>query len=333
MVHSSDLLQTASVMILFKFINAIITRASFLLVSLVGVWRVTWVKEDSNYWFLTFLFLPLVAEMIITLRRRKGQDYKWFSPPIFLFLISIIPSIWILELHHQQNSAKDHQCKKLDSWESLHKLVIPNETLHNMTNPNYLKSIEQALSVVCPNDWILALHQILLILLILGKWLLPLGGGVTRDELSQLLLIFVGTAADILEFTSETLSDVKENSPALVYVILAVWTWSMLQFPLHLAVVNNNSDGEGEQGAQEVSLCVKHSTDIWNIVEALFIQDGPFLVVRLTVMTYYNVFHQMLGFFAIKNLLVVILNLYRLFVICQDFRASRSSNRSGSAVP
>lgn len=67
----------------------------------------------------------------------------------------------------------------------------------------------QIASSVCSNDWILALHQILLILLIVGKWLLPLGGGVTRDELSQLLLIFVGTAADILEFTSETLSDVK----------------------------------------------------------------------------------------------------------------------------
>lgn len=65
------------------------------------------------------------------------------------------------------------------------------------------------LTSVCSNDWILALNQILLILLIVGKWLLPLGGGVTRDELSQLLLIFVGTAADILEFTSETLSDIK----------------------------------------------------------------------------------------------------------------------------
>lgn len=65
------------------------------------------------------------------------------------------------------------------------------------------------LSTVCANDWILALHQILLILLILGKWLLPAAGGLTRDQLSQLLLIFVGTAADILEFTSETLSDIK----------------------------------------------------------------------------------------------------------------------------
>lgn len=27
----------------------------------------------------------------------------------------------------------------------------------------------------------------------------------------------------------------RRSSPLLVYVILAVWTWSMLQFPLHLA--------------------------------------------------------------------------------------------------
>jgi len=32
-----------------------------------------------------------------------------FSPAILLFLISIIPSIWILELHHQENKANDPQ--------------------------------------------------------------------------------------------------------------------------------------------------------------------------------------------------------------------------------
>lgn len=314
---------------LFKFPCAVITRALFILVSLIGVWRVTRVKEDRNYWFLTFLFLPLVAEMIVTLKRRKGQDYKWFSPPIFLFLISIIPSIWILELHYQQDKGEDLKCKKLDSWENLRRVFTLNETMGNFTYQNYLKNINQSLSAICSNDWILILHQILLILLIVGKWLLPLGGGVTRDELSQLLLIFVGTAADILEFTSETLV----NSPQLVYIILGVWTWSMLQFPLHLAVVNSKPDSEGELGEQKVSLLTKHSTDIWNIVEALFIQDGPFLVVRLTVMTYFYVFQQMLVFFAIKNFMVVILNFYRLAVICQDFRTSSSSTSRGSTVP
>ncbi|XP_050989863.1 transmembrane protein 26 [Labeo rohita] len=316
-------------MILFKFVWAIITRCLFILVSLIGVWRVKTVKNDNMYWLLTVLYLPLVVEMIITLKRRKGKDYKWFSPAILFFLISIIPSVWILELHHQENKASNPQCRKLDSWDNVKSILPTNGTMVNET----LKHLERMLTSVCPNDWILGLHQVLLILLILGKWLLPLGGGVTRDELSQLLLIFVGTAADILEFTSETLSDVKESNKLLVYVILAVWTWSMLQFPFHLAVVTSrpqDSDEPGGGGGCCNLVLSRHSTDLWNIVESLFIQDGPFLVVRLIVMIYFDVFHQMLVFFAIKNFLVVVLNLYRLIVICQDFKPPQPSSTSTS---
>uniref|UniRef100_A0A3B4D4S7 Transmembrane protein 26a n=1 Tax=Pygocentrus nattereri TaxID=42514 RepID=A0A3B4D4S7_PYGNA len=217
-----------------KFVCAVVTRILFLLLSLSAVWRVISVKNDWWFWLLTILYVPLLLETIITLKRRRGHEYKWFSPVILFFLISIIPSIWILELHHQENKSSNPQCKKLDSWKNVQSMV---ESFNITMGPDTdtLKAIERRLSSICPNDWILALHQTLLILLIVGKWLLPLGGGVTRDELSQLLLIFVGTAADILEFTSETLSDVKDSSPQLVYIILAVWTWSMLQFPLHLA--------------------------------------------------------------------------------------------------
>ncbi|XP_073722794.1 transmembrane protein 26b [Misgurnus anguillicaudatus] len=299
---------------LVKFTCAVVTRILFILVSLIGVWRVTWVKNNTLYWFLTILYLPLVAEMILTLKRRKGKDYKWFSPAILFFLMSIIPTIWILELHHQQNSSHDTKCNKLDSSDSIQVFL---DEWRNLTNGTMKPQDPlKLLSSVCANDWILALHQILLILLIVGKWLLPIAGGVTRDEMSQLLLIFVGIAADILEFISETLSDVNENSPQFVYVILAVWTWSMLQFPLHISVVNSGTeDFSGD------SLFSKHRTDIWNIVESLFLQDGPFLFVRLTVMIHFSVFHQMLVFFAIKNFLVVMLNIYRLWVICIDYRS------------
>ncbi|CAK6966782.1 transmembrane protein 26b [Scomber scombrus] len=296
----------------FKFICAVVTRSLFILISLIGVWRVVWVKDNGYYWFLTILYLPLVAEMILTLRRRSGNDYKWFSPAIFFFLISIIPSIWILELNHQENKSPNSGCDKLDSTENIRSLF--SQWMNSSTNGT--RSVKDIpLSTVCANDWILALHQILLILLILGKWLLPAAGGLTRDQLSQLLLIFVGTAADLLEFTSETLSDIKDSSPAMVYIILGVWTWSMLQFPLHLSVLNAPTDELAEAAASRVS---QHRTDIWGTVEALFIQDGPFLVVRLTVMIYFKVVHQMLIFFAIKNFLVVILNIYRLFVLICD---------------
>ncbi|KAL7861676.1 hypothetical protein SRHO_G00131170 [Serrasalmus rhombeus] len=313
-----------------KFVCAVVTRILFLLLSLSAVWRVTSVKNDWWFWLLTILYVPLLLETIITLKRRRGHEYKWFSPVILFFLISIIPSIWILELHHQENKSSNPQCKKLDSWKNVQSMV---ESFNITMGPDTdtLKAIERRLSSICPNDWILALHQTLLILLIVGKWLLPLGGGVTRDELSQLLLIFVGTAADILEFTSETLSDVKDSNPQLVYIILAVWTWSMLQFPLHLAVVTSKPGESREEQVEEQQGCCRnillerHSTDIWNIVESLFIQDGPFLVVRLTVIIYFEVFHQMLVFFAIKNFLVVILNFYRLVVIFLDVRPKSRS--------
>lgn len=73
------------------------------------------------------------------------------------------------------------------------------------------------------------------------------------------------------------------------------------------------------------SLLSRHRTDFWSVIEALLIQDGPFLLVRLTVMMHFEIVHQMLVFFAIKNFLVVALNIYRLWVICWDSRGSQSN--------
>ncbi|XP_035001979.1 transmembrane protein 26 [Hippoglossus stenolepis] len=294
----------------FNSVRAVVTRSLFILISLIGVWSVVLVKNNGLYWLLTLLYLPLVAELILTLRRRSGSGYKWFSPAIVFFLISIVPSLWILELHHQENKDNDSRCDKLNSLDNIKSpfSIWSNGSMELMIH-------------LCANKWILALHQAMLILLIVGKWLLPMAAEVNRDQLSQLLLIFVGTAADILEFTSESLSDIKDSSPAMVYIILAVWTWSMLQFPLHLSVMTASSEDLSEPAP---SLFSQIRTEVWSTVEALFIQDGPFLVVRLIVLIYFKVIHQMLIFFAIKNFLVVILNIYRLSVLVCD-KSSRVS--------
>uniref|UniRef100_A0A8C8VHC1 Transmembrane protein 26 n=1 Tax=Pelusios castaneus TaxID=367368 RepID=A0A8C8VHC1_9SAUR len=181
--------------------------------------------------------------------------------------------------------------------------------------------------------WTLGLHQTFLLLLIIGRWLLPIGGEITRDQLSQLLLMFVGTAADILEFTSETLEveNVRHNH-VLVYSILGVWTWSMLQFPLDLAVQHIDSKPSVSSKRVPALLLCRHSADLWNIGISLFIQDGPFLVLRLILMIYFKVINQMLVFFTAKNILIVLLQLYRLIVLSLDFRASLQylpSNRIG----
>ncbi|XP_010399082.3 transmembrane protein 26 isoform X2 [Corvus cornix cornix] len=274
---------------LMVLLNALVTRLLFVLHSLIGVWRVTAVKKEPKYWLLALLNLLLCLETGLTLKFKQGRGYKWFSPAIFLYLICIVPSLWLLEIHHGTQAK-----------------VFVNQ-----------------LSTICETVWTLALHQTFLLLLVVGRWLLPIGVEITRDQLSQLLLMFVGTAADILEFASETLDieDVRKNY-ALINSILAVWTWSMLQFPLDLAVQHIGCKPSAPARRIPSLLLCRYSAELWNIGVSLFIQDGPFFIVRSILMGHFRIFNQMLVFFTAKNILVVTLQLYRLAVITLDFRAT-----------
>ncbi|ETE58098.1 Transmembrane protein 26, partial [Ophiophagus hannah] len=208
-----------------------------------------------------------------------------------------------------------------------------NETATN----NIMEKLQQAqefvntLSKMCDPIWTLSLHQTFLLLLILGRWLLPIGGEITRDQLSQLLLLFVGTAADILEFTSETLEIENEQrcsgvcNPSCVdleHVAIPSGSSRLVlsMFPQDLQHLNCDRVASSAK-VFHLLLC-RHSADLWNIGISLFIQDGPFLVVRLILMGHFRVVNQMLVFFAAKNILIVLLQLYRLVVLSLDFHAS-----------
>lgn len=264
------------------------------------------------YWLLALSNILLGIEMVLTLKFKKGRGLKWFSPPIFCYLISIMPSLWLLEINY------DHQdCAKFNIS------MIMNGT----AGIDMLSQANQLVLSICQSAWILGLHQTFLLLLIIGRWLLPIGVGITRDQLSQLLLMFVGTAADILEFTSEMMEvNVVRQNIILVYSILGIWTWSMLQFPLDLAVQNiGYKPGSSSKWCLCVLFC-KYSADVWNIGISLLIQDGPFLICRIILMAYFGVLNQMLVFFAAKNSLVVMLQLYRLIVLFIDFQSSFGNN-------
>lgn len=195
--------------------------------------------------------------------------------------------------------------------------------------------------------WILVFHQSLLFILIIGRWLLPTGKGVGRDELSQLLLVFIGVGADILEFVVEM---IKEDSvrcdKTLIIMIMALWSWSTLQFTMvltaskarrpravgiydeELEMEEEDEEEEPEDGSgtpvpyeledtKEHGRCMEFFTnvEVWGISSTLILQDGPFLAMRLYIMIARNVIHQMIVFFTIKNVLVFFLQVYRLVVI------------------
>ena len=45
----------------------------------------------------------LLALGLHSLCYRRGEELKWFSPSVFIYLASVVPAIWVLELDAKRN--------------------------------------------------------------------------------------------------------------------------------------------------------------------------------------------------------------------------------------
>ena len=80
------------------------------------------------------------------------------------------------------------------------------------------------------NDTVVMLiEQCLMLVLTIGRWMLP-KGDLTRDQLSQLLLVYIGTAADIIEFFDSIKDDKVNTNKLFCLLVMSIWSWSLLQF-------------------------------------------------------------------------------------------------------
>jgi len=79
-------------------VKAIITRLLFSLHGVVAIYRVVTLKEDPWFWYLAVTILFLAFEGVFTLTIKETQEWKWFCPSVFLYLASVVPSIWLIEL-------------------------------------------------------------------------------------------------------------------------------------------------------------------------------------------------------------------------------------------
>ena len=72
----------------------------------------------------------------------------------------------------------------------------------------------------------------------------------------------------------------------------------------------------------------KMNGEVFQILITILMQDGPFLIFRLYIITTYNVMSEMHIFFTCKNILIVILLIYRLLVLsCSGEDAEESTFR------
>uniref|UniRef100_A0A674EM54 Transmembrane protein 26a n=1 Tax=Salmo trutta TaxID=8032 RepID=A0A674EM54_SALTR len=195
-----------------------------------------------------------------------------FSPMVFLYLSTVIPSIWFLELSLLQ-----------------YKLPV------NISSGPELEELLAHIPISAVENWAAGLEQTMLIVLVLGRWLMP-KGDMSRDQLSQLLMVYVGLGADILDiFDTFKEPEVKTNR-AVIIMGLALFSWALMQFPL---VLTQTSPPKAHL----------------HLLLTVGLQDGPFLIYRLYLMIRENVLNQLMIFFTCKNILVVLLEFYRIFVV------------------
>jgi hypothetical protein len=188
-------------------------------------------------------------------------------------------------------------------------------------------------------------------MIILGRWFLP-KGSISRSTLSQLLLVYMSLASDIVDMLS-LLSEVQlQDSMPMIYATLTVFSWSLFQFSLNLVVTRGrsfqgvvtedidddmsyNTFGQS-QFSNKYSIesknkawskfffffdCSKFdflNNEIWSILVTLVFQDGPFLAIRLAAVINFNVRTFSTMFYTCKNAIILFLQIYRLVAIYNE---------------
>lgn len=177
-----------------------------------------------------------------------------------------------------------------------------------------------------PSLWLQILEQALVFLLVMCRWLLPLGG-ITRNELSQLLFVFLGIASDNMELFQLFDETPVRQDLVLTYVILGVWSLSFSQFTFVLTATRSPRkskvvnvvplEAKPKSRKEQRNLAsMMFATEMWSLIFSVLVQDGSYGAVRIYVMVTKNLITYSILFFVCKNILVICLVIYRLIVIC-----------------
>ncbi|WAR25513.1 TMM26-like protein [Mya arenaria] len=293
-----------------KVFRAVLARTLLIGHACVSVY--TAAKVDARYNGIYALCIPLFfLETATVLYFRYGCEWKRICTAFVSYLLTMIPVLWILRLNDisvamtsPAQNVTGNQLNTSAPQQSFDVTLFGNKSMFaDVFRGERLTSL---------------LEQSMMILLIICRWLLP-RGRIDRNSLSQLLIMYSAISADILDFSDTVTRDEVMRHPFFRYGVLGVWSLSLVQFVVVITTaftfrrkqrlpVLGTDAGRGDDGSEDKS-------EVLSILMVFFMQDGPFLVARV-YMVYLGVVDYMILFFTLKNLLTLVLGLYRFCVLC-----------------
>jgi hypothetical protein len=185
------------------------------------------------------------------------------------------------------------------------------------------------------DDWVIAIEVTFLMIIIIGRWLLP-KGKISRSALSQLLLVYLSLASDMIDLLSIFQEDKVIRNTHMVYSILAVFSWSTFQFSLNLVATRGrnfrlepdpmnqdlriNFKRQSRRNGKPIQKTCQHlcGSELPSIFITILMQDLPFFILRLIAVIHFEVQSYTTIFFTCKNLFILFLQVYRLWSICME---------------
>jgi hypothetical protein len=194
----------------------------------------------------------------------------------------------------------------------------------------------QKLLSLSHDDWVVAIEVTFLMIIIIGRWLLP-KGKISRSALSQLLLVYLSLASDMIDLLSIFQEDKVIRNMHMVYSILAVFSWSAFQFSLNLVATRGRNfrlepdtlnqglnfhfrTQKSRNGIKPIqTTCHKLcNSELPSIFITILMQDLPFFILRVIAVVHFEVQSYTTIFFTCKNLFILFLQVYRLWSICME---------------
>ncbi|XP_062571854.1 transmembrane protein 26-like [Saccostrea cucullata] len=287
-------------------IQALLVRVLLFIHSCLCVWRTADVKNDDLYWLLALTNVLLVIEALYTCIFRKGRDPKWICPCFVLYLLGTVPAIWFLQLDVLERKFNVN--------------ITTNSSSEELSTFYGVKLVPIALDA---ETWASILQQLLLFVLVIGRMLLP-RGHLSRDELSQTLFIFIGSGSDVMEFFVVFEDPVFYTNKGLKYATLIIWSISLLQFIFVIAVAKGPKRFRlGTMVDEKESEHKNFGAELWGLLISITFMDGPYFALRIYAITVHKVLSFGILFFTCKNVLMLILLFYRLFIVVMKIRSKR----------
>ena len=186
---------------------------------------------------------------------------------------------------------------------------------------------------------VLGFEQALVIVLLCGRAFLP-RGKMTRLQLSDMLSNYIGMAIDILEFLQLGLGVggvVCSETESLAVACLVIVSLVPLTYDLNLFFSGSRRKDRNEHDQKPCKWWYRCSSEVKIIVMLMICQDFTFLCYRIYLINKFP--HdlddfQALVFFMIKNILVLMIQVYRLIIIRwnskeDNFEKDREDKKQG----